>query len=86
MHVAYGFVEQGIAGGENHHRDMFVDKGDRAMLKFTRCISLCVDIADFFEFQSAFESERIHQATAEEKDIAGLGQLAGRLGNFGFDL
>ncbi len=45
------------------------------MLQFAGGIALGMDIADFLEFKRAFQSQRIHVATAEIDDVARLGQL-----------
>jgi len=55
-----------------HHRHVFVDKGDRAVLHLSRRVSLGVDIGNFLEFQGTFEGGREIDTSSEIQAIARL--------------
>ena len=75
--VAHHFVIDGAVRGEKHRRRLRIDQGNGAMLHLGGRIALSVNIADFLEFESAFEGDRIKILPAEVEHVAGVAIFLG---------
>ena len=68
-HVADDLVEEGVLRGDDHHRHVLVDKGNRAVLHFGGGIAFGVDVTDFLEFQGAFHGHRVVEVAAQVQEV-----------------
>ena len=69
---------QGNTRAENrHHRHIFVKQGNRSVFEFAGGITVGVDIADFFQFQSTFQSAGKIDAPSDINHVAEVFQLIG---------
>src|SRR5437763_6879272 len=68
-----------IVRGQNHYRELFVDKGIWTVLHLTCGITFGVDIGDLLQLQRAFERDWEMNPAAEEEKISGAEHLAGQL-------
>ena len=72
-HVGDGFFIQVVLGQDADHQGSLLDEGDGSVLQLSCCIGLCMYIADFLHFQTAFHTDGIVNASADEKGILCIG-------------
>ncbi len=71
LHVGNGLLEQRPRRRDDDHRHGLVDQRDRPVLHFARCITFGMDVADFLQFQRAFQGQWIVLPAAQIKHVAG---------------
>jgi len=85
LHIAFEFFEQGVVGSDRHHGHLAGDQGQGAMFEFAGGVGLCVDVADLFEFEGAFQRDGVVQAAAEEERVFHFGEVFGPADDLGLE-
>src|SRR5450756_2308208 len=61
---------------DTHHRDIFVQQGDGAMLEFSRSVSFCVDVADLLHLERALQCNGVVDTAPNIDHVVDFVELA----------
>ncbi len=79
LNIADDFVVLAALGRDEDDGHALIDQRDRAVLHLGGGHALGVDVADFFEFERAFERDGIRVASAEEQPVVAVHHLFHRV-------
>ena len=70
LNVADHFLIGTILGGNENHRHLLVNQSNRSMLHLSSRIALRMDVRNFFQLQSSFQSHREVVAPTQIEHVA----------------
>ena len=81
LHIGDNLVVELMVRSDKDNGHLLVNQGYRTVLHLCGRISFSMDVADFLQFQCPFKCHGVVVAATQIKEVLGIGELRGQVGD-----